>query len=146
MAPKKQITGVIKLQIPAGQANPAPPIGPALGQKGANIKDFCDKFNAQTRDGAYKMGTPLPVLITVYQDRSFTFEIKTPPASHLIKEAAGIKQGNGSVGRSPEVGKISMDQVRKIAEMKMVDFNCFDINSAMRMIIGSARSMGVKCE
>ena len=141
MPPKKEI-GFIKLQIPAGKANPAPPVGPALGQHGVNIMEFCKAFNAKTQDQPGKL---IPVEITVYADRSFTFITKTPPASSLIIEAAGIKKGSPEPHKE-KVGKITMAQVKKIAELKMPDLNAIDIDSAMSMIAGTARSMGINVE
>lgn len=137
----KKIDGYIKLQIPAGQANPSPPVGPALGQKGVNIMDFCKAFNAAT-DGMEK-GMPIPVTITVYADRSFTFETKTPPAPYLIKKAIKLKKGSGETGKE-FVGKIKIAQLKEIAEMKMKDLNANDIKAAVRMIAGTAESMGVE--
>ena len=138
---KKEI-GFIKLQIPAGKANPAPPVGPALGQHGVNIMEFCKAFNAKTQE---KMGKIIPVEITVYADRTFTFITKTPPAPSLILEAAGINKGSGEPNRE-KVGSITSAQVRKIAEIKMPDLNASDIDSAMRMVAGTARSMGIVVE
>jgi large subunit ribosomal protein L11 len=138
MAAKKVLT-TIKLQIQAGNANPAPPVGPALGQHGVNIMDFCKAFNAQTQQ---ETGTIIPVEITVYEDRSFDFVTKTPPAAVLIKEAIGIKKGSGEPHVN-KVGKISMDQVRQIAERKMPDLNANDLDAASKIIAGTARSMGV---
>lgn len=138
----KEVATVIKLQIPAGQANPAPPVGPALGQHGVNIMDFCKAFNAQTQQEG---GTIIPVEITVYEDRSFDFITKTPPAAVLIKEACGIKKGSG-VPHMEKVATISMDQVRQIAERKMPDLNANDIDAASKIIAGTARSMGVDVE
>ena len=135
----KKITGFIKLQIPAGQANPAPPVGPALGQHGVNIMEFCKTFNAKTQDQPGKL---IPVEITVYADRSFSFITKTPPASSLIIEAAGIKKGSPEPHKE-KVGKITRAQIKKIAELKMPDLNAIDIESAMSMIAGTARSMGI---
>jgi large subunit ribosomal protein L11 len=136
----KKVLTMIKLQIPAGAANPAPPVGPALGQHGVNIMDFCKAFNAQTQQDS---GTIIPVEITVFEDRSFTFITKTPPAAVLIKEAAGIPKGSGEP-HSNKVGSISGDQVRAIAEKKMPDLNANDIDSAAKIIAGTARSMGVE--
>ncbi len=133
---------MIKLQIPAGAANPAPPVGPALGQHGVNIMDFCKAFNAQTQADS---GTIIPVEITVFEDRSFTFITKTPPAAVLIKEAAGIKKGSG-VPHMEKVGTITVDQARAIAERKMPDLNANDLDAATRIIAGTARSMGVDVE
>jgi large subunit ribosomal protein L11 len=138
----KKVIGFIKLQIPAGQANPAPPVGPALGQHGVNIMEFCKAFNAKTQDQPGKL---IPVEITVYADRSFTFITKTPPASSLILEAAGIKKGS-SEPHKDKVGKITKDQIKKIAELKMPDLNSIDLESAMSMVSGTARSMGIKVE
>lgn len=136
---QKEITAMVKLQVTAGKANPAPPIGPALGPHGINIMDFCNSFNAQTK----AMGdTIVPVVLTIYKDRSFTFILKTPPASQLIKKAAGIIKGS-SVPNKDKVGKISMAQVEEIAKAKMPDLNAFDVAKAMEIIKGTARSMGV---
>jgi len=140
-APKgKKISGYIKLEIPAGAANPSPPVGPALGQRGLNIMDFCKQFNAKTQSMEAKM--PCPVVITAYEDRTFTFVIKTPPNSYFIKKAAKIEKGAKKPG-SEKVGKITKAQVREIAEKKMPDLNCHTIESAMQQIIGTARNMGV---
>ena len=139
---KKKVTGLIKLQIQAGAANPAPPVGPALGQHGVNIMEFCKAFNAQTQQDA---GTIIPVEITVYEDRSFTFITKTPPAAVLIKQAIGLDKGSGEPNRN-KVGTISRDQVRQIAETKMPDLNARDIEQAMRILAGTAQSMGVEVE
>jgi large subunit ribosomal protein L11 len=138
----KKVLTLIKLQIPAGAANPAPPVGPALGQHGVNIMEFCKEFNAQTQQDA---GTIIPVDITVYEDRSFEFITKTPPAAVLIKEAAGIEKGSGEPHVN-KVGTISMAQVRQIAERKMPDLNANDIDAASKIIAGTARSMGVDVE
>jgi large subunit ribosomal protein L11 len=138
----KKITGFIKLQIPAGQANPAPPIGPALGQKGVNIMEFCKQFNARTQD---KQGLIIPVVITVFSDKSFTFITKTPPASVLLAKAAKVEKGSGEPHRT-KVGKVTKKQVREIAEMKMPDLNANDIEGAMNMVAGTARSMGITVE
>lgn len=135
----KKVTGFIKLQIPAGKANPAPPVGPALGQKGVNIMDFCKQFNAKTQKEA---GMILPVVITVYSDRSFTFITKSPPASELLKKAANIEKGSG-VPNKNKVGKVNKKQVKEIAEKKFQDMNCATTETAMKCIEGSARSMGV---
>ncbi len=135
---KKEI-GFIKLQIPAGKANPAPPVGPALGQHGVNIMEFCKSFNAKTQE---QMGKIIPVEITVYSDRTFTFITKTPPASSLILEAAGIEKGSGEPNRE-KVGSITTAQVREIAKIKMPDLNASDVDSAMHMVNGTARSMGI---
>ena len=137
----KKIAGYVKLQVPAGQANPSPPIGPALGQAGLNIMEFCKAFNAQTQN--LEAGMPIPVVITAYQDRTFSFVTKTPPASFLLKKAAKIKKGTGITGNEI-IGKVTMAQVREIAELKMVDLNAYDIDQAAKMICGSARSMGIE--
>src|ERR687883_290730 len=134
----KKVLTLIKLQVPGGQANPAPPVGPALGQHGVNIMEFCKAFNAQTQD---QNGRIIPVEITVFEDRSFTFITKTPPAAVLIKEAAGIDKGSGEPNRD-KVGRLSEDQVRRIAETKMPDLNANDLDQASRIIEGTARSMG----
>jgi large subunit ribosomal protein L11 len=128
------------LQVPAGAANPSPPIGPALGQRGLNIMEFCKAFNAQTQK--MEKGIPIPVIITTYQDRSFTFEMRTPPVSYFLKKAAKLESGAKTPGREP-VGKVSKKQVREIAEQKMKDLNCDTVEAAMKMIEGSARSMGL---
>ncbi len=138
----RKVLTMIKLQIPAGAANPAPPVGPALGQHGVNIMDFCKAFNAQTQQDA---GTIIPVEITVYEDRSFEFITKTPPAAVLIKEAAGIDKGSGEPNRE-KVGRISSAQVRQIAERKMPDLNANDLDAASRIVAGTARSMGVEVD
>ncbi len=135
----KEVSGFVKLQVKGGTANPAPPIGPALGAKGVNIMDFCKQFNARTQD---QMGKVLPVVITVYSDKSFDFIIKTPPVAVQILEATKIKKGSAESNRK-KVGSISWDQVRTIAEAKMPDLNCFTVESAMKMVAGTARSMGV---
>ena len=135
----KQIVGYLKLQVKGGAANPAPPIGPALGSKGLNIMDFCKQFNARTQD---KPGQVLPVLISIYNDKSFDFVIKTPPAAILIMESIKLQKGSKEPNRA-KVGSISWDQIKKIAEIKMPDLNAFRIDSAMKMIAGTARSMGV---
>jgi large subunit ribosomal protein L11 len=135
----RKVLTTIKLQVPGGSANPAPPVGPALGQHGVNIMEFCKSFNAQTQD---QNGRIIPVVITVFEDRSFTFITKTPPAAVLIKEAAGIPKGSGEPNRT-KVAKITMDQVRQIAETKMEDLNANDIDQAAKIIAGTARSMGV---
>ena len=137
----KKIDGYIKLQIPAGQANPSPPVGPALGQRGVNIMEFCKAFNAATQNA--EQGAPIPVTITVYADKSFTFVTRTPPASHFLRKAARLPKGAGEPGRET-VGRVTRSQVREIAEAKMVDLNANDIEAAMRMIEGSARSMGLE--
>lgn len=136
----KKIEGYIKLEIPAGQANPSPPVGPALGQRGLNIMEFCKAFNAATQNT--EQGTPTPVIITAYSDRSFTFETKTPPASFYLRKAAGLPKGSPAPGRDG-VGSVTMQQVREIAETKMVDLNANDIDAAAKIIAGSARSMGL---
>jgi large subunit ribosomal protein L11 len=137
----KKVVGMIKLQVPAGKANPSPPIGPALGQRGLNIMEFCKAFNAATQ--TLEPGVPIPVVITAYGDRSFTFVTKTPPASYLLKKAAGIDKGSPAVGKSSSVGQVTMVQVREIATQKMADLNANDLEAACRMVIGSARSMGL---
>lgn len=136
----KEVKSLVKLQIPAGKANPAPPVGPALGQAGVNIQDFCTQFNERTKD---KMGNVIPVVITVYNDRSFTFVTKTPPASDLLKKAAGLDKG-ASTPSSEVVGKISRTQLREIAETKMPDLNANDVDAAMNIIAGTARNMGIE--
>jgi large subunit ribosomal protein L11 len=137
----KKIVGFIKLQVPAGKANPSPPIGPALGQRGLNIMEFCKAFNAQTQ--GLEPGMPIPVVITAYGDRSFTFITKTPPNSFFLQKAAGIQKGSQTPGKGT-VGRVTMKQIREIAEKKMPDLNAKDIDGAMQMIIGSARSMGLE--
>jgi large subunit ribosomal protein L11 len=137
----KKITGYIKLQVAAGKANPSPPIGPALGQRGLNIMEFCKAFNAQSQ--SIEPGTPIPVVITVYADRTFSFVMKTPPNTFFLKKAAGISKGTQTPGRGT-VGKVTMAQVREIAEKKMADLNAHNIEAACQMIIGSARSMGIE--
>ena len=137
----KKITGYLKLQVPAGAANPSPPIGPALGQRGLNIMEFCKAFNAQTQK--LEKGAPTPVVITIYADRSFTFEMKTPPVSYFLKKAAGLQSGSKTPGRD-KVGKVTKKQVKEIAEQKMKDLNASDVDAAMKMIEGSARSMGLE--
>jgi large subunit ribosomal protein L11 len=137
----KKVTGYLKLQVPAGAANPSPPIGPALGQRGLNIMEFCKAFNAQTQKE--EKSTPIPVVITIYADRSFTFELKTPPMSFFIKKAAKLTSGSKLPGRD-KAGAVTKAQVREIAEAKMKDLNCDSIESAMKMVEGSARSMGVE--
>ena len=138
----KQVETQIKLQIPAGQATPSPPVGPALGQHGVNIMDFCKAFNAQTKG---KEGTIIPVIISVYKDRSFTFITKSPPAAVLLKQAAGIAKGSSNPSREL-VGAVTREQVREIAQTKMEDLNAFDIDQAMRIVEGSAKSMGLTVE
>ena len=139
MAPKKKVAGLIKLQIKAGLANPAPPVGPALGQHGVNIMEFCKAYNAATES---QKGNVIPVEITVYDDRSFTFELKTPPASRLILKAAGLEKGSGEPHKV-KAGSITQDQVREIATTKMPDLNANDIDAAMKIIEGTARQMGI---
>ncbi len=138
----KKITGYIKLQVKAGSANPSPPIGPALGQRGVNIMEFCKAFNAKTEK--LEKGTPIPTVITVYADRSFSFETKTPPASYLLKQAAGLKSGGATTGKGAFVGKVKQSQLREIAQTKMADLNANTIEMAMKTIEGSARSMGLE--
>jgi large subunit ribosomal protein L11 len=137
----KKIAGYIKLEIPAGQANPSPPVGPALGQRGLNIMQFCKTFNAATQ--TMEPGTPTPVIITAYADRSFSFETKTPPAAYFLRKAAGLPKGSSAPGREI-VGRVTMAQVREIAEKKMQDLNANDIDAAAQIIAGSARSMGLE--
>ena len=137
----KKVVGTLKLQVPAGSANPSPPVGPALGQRGINIMEFCKAFNAKTED--MEKGAPCPTVITYYQDKSFTMEIKTPPASYYIKKAAKLKSGSQTPGKAT-AGSITGKQVREIAEAKMKDLNAKDIDGAMQIIMGSARSMGIE--
>ena len=137
----KKILGYVKLQVPAGSATPSPPIGPALGQRGVNIMGFCKEFNARTGD--MEKGTPLPTVITVYQDKSFTFVTKTPPATYFLKRAAKLKSGSKAPGRD-SVGRVTMKQCREIAELKMKDLNATDLDQAAKIIAGSARSMGLE--
>ena len=137
----KKIAGYIKLQIPAGKANPSPPVGPALGQRGLNIMQFCKDFNAATQN--LEPGMPIPVVITAYADRTFTFITKTPPNTYFLKKAAGITKGSTNVGKGAVVGRITTSQLREIAEIKMKDMNANDIDAAVRMLTGSARSMGL---
>ena len=139
----KQVNGYVKLQVPAGAANPSPPIGPALGQQGVNIMEFCKQFNAQTQK--MEKGLPIPVIITVYSDRSFTFVMKTPPAAVLIRKAIGIEKGSGTPNTA-KVGKISRKQLEEIAKLKTPDLTAADLEAAVRTIAGSARSMGVDVE
>lgn len=139
----KKVQGYVKLQIPAGKANPSPPIGPALGQQGVNIMGFCKEFNAATQK--LEPGMPIPVVITVYSDKSFTFIMKTPPATYLIKKAAGIESGS-KTPHTVKVGKLKRAQLEEIAKIKMVDLNAADMDAAVRIIAGSARSMGIDCE
>ena len=138
----KKVIGYIKLQVPAGKANPSPPIGPALGQRGLNIMEFCKAFNAQTQQ--LEAGMPIPVVITAYSDRTFTFVTKTPPVTYFLKKAAGIQKGSQTPGKGGTVGQVTMAQIREIAEKKMVDLNANDIDAAATMLVGSARSMGLK--
>ncbi len=142
MAPKKEVQAVVKLQIPGGQANPAPPIGPALGQHGVNIMEFCKQFNAKTQKTP---GEVTPVILTIYKDRSFTFELRTPPVSYLIKKAAKIEKGSG-VPNKDKVGKITKAQALEIAKKKIQDMNSYDEEMALSQVIGAARSMGVVVE
>jgi large subunit ribosomal protein L11 len=137
----KKVAGYLKLQVPAGAANPSPPIGPALGQRGLNIMEFCKAFNAQTQN--MEKGTPIPVVITAYADRTFAFEMKTPPVSYFIKKAAKLESGSKTPGREM-AGAVTKAQVKEIAEKKMKDLNCDTIEAAMRMVEGSARSMGIE--
>lgn len=138
----KKISGYVKLQVPAGAANPSPPIGPALGQRGLNIMEFCKAFNAKTAQ--MEKGTPIPVIITAYQDRSFTFEMKQPPVSFFLKKAAKLEKGSQTPGKGAKAGSVTRAQIREIAEKKMVDLNCDTVESAVAMIEGSARSMGLE--
>jgi large subunit ribosomal protein L11 len=138
----KKIVGIIKLQVPAGKANPSPPIGPALGQRGLNIMEFCKAFNAATQ--SLEPGMPIPVVITAYADRSFAFVTKSPPNSYFLKKAAGIEKGSQTAGKVRPVGRVTMAQIREIAEQKMQDLNAKDLDGACRMLIGSARSMGLE--
>ena len=135
----KEVSGLIKLQIKSGQANPSPPVGPALGSKGVNIMEFCKQFNARTQDNAGKV---IPVIITVYKDKTFDFIIKTPPVAVQLIEAAKVKGGSPEPNRN-KIGSVSWDQIKQIAEVKMPDLNCFTVESAMRMVAGTARSMGL---
>ena len=139
----KKVDALIKLQVPAGGANPSPPVGPALGQHGVNIMEFCKAFNAATGD--MEKGLPVPVVITVYADKSFTYIMKTPPASVLLLKAAGIKKGSG-VPHTDKVGKVTRAQLEEIAQTKMADLNAYDIDQAVKIIAGSARSMGIETE
>jgi large subunit ribosomal protein L11 len=140
----KKVIGSLKLQVKAGQANPSPPIGPALGQRGLNIMEFCKTVNAATKD--MEPGSPVPVIITYYQDKSFTFEIKTPPASHLLKKAANVNKGSAESGKGAPIGKVTQDQIREIAQVKLKDLNANSVEQAMKIIAGSARSMGLTVE
>ena len=137
----KKLVGSMKLQVPAGQANPSPPVGPALGQRGINIMEFCKAFNAKTQE--MEPGAPCPTVITYYQDKSFTMEIKTPPASFFLKKAAKLKSGSQTPGRAT-AGSVTVAQVREIAEAKMKDLNATDVDAAMKIIVGSAQSMGIE--
>jgi len=137
----KKVVGIIKLHVPAGKANPSPPIGPALGQRGLNIMEFCKAFNATTQN--LEPGMPIPVVITAFGDRSFTFVTKSPPNSYFLKKVAGIEKGSQTTGKGITVGRVTMAQIREIAEQKMQDLNAKDIDGACRMLIGSARSMGL---
>ena len=139
----KKIVGFVKLQVPAGKANPSPPIGPALGQRGVNIPEFCKQFNAATQ--SFEEGSPIPTVITVYADRSFSFEMKTPPASYLLKKAAKIDKGSKEPGRAG-AGRVTKEQLRQIAEVKMKDLNANSVEQAMKIIAGSARSMGLEVQ
>lgn len=141
---RKKIDGYIKLQVPAGAANPSPPIGPALGQRGVNIMEFCKAFNAATQE--LEKAMPIPTIITVYTDRSFTFETKSPPASFLIKKAAKLKSGSATPGKGDTVGTITIAQIKEIVEMKKKDLNAADEDAAIKIIEGSARSMGIAVE
>ena len=138
----KKIVGIIKLHVPAGKANPSPPIGPALGQRGLNIMEFCKAFNASTQN--LEPGMPVPVVITAFGDRSFTFVTKSPPNSYFLKKAAGIEKGSQTTGKGNAIGRVTMTQIREIAEQKMQDLNAKDIDGACRMLIGSARSIGLE--
>ncbi|CAK7192709.1 50S ribosomal protein L11 [Commensalibacter sp. Nvir] len=140
----KKIVGYIKLQIPAGKANPSPPVGPALGQRGLNIMQFCKEFNAATQN--LEPGMPIPVVITAYADRTFSFITKTPPNTYFLLKAAKVSKGSAVIGKGTTVGSVTMSQLKEIAEQKMVDMNANDVESAVRMLIGSARSMGIKVE
>jgi large subunit ribosomal protein L11 len=137
----KKVVGYIKLQIPAGKANPSPPVGPALGQRGLNIMQFCKDFNAATQ--GMEVGMPVPVVITAYGDRTFSFITKTPPNTYFLKKAAGIQKGSTATGKGATVGKVTMSQLREIAQTKMVHMNANDVDGAVRMLVGSARSMGL---
>ncbi|MBF0131841.1 MAG: 50S ribosomal protein L11 [Magnetococcales bacterium] len=138
----KKITAYIKLEVAAGQAKPSPPVGPALGQHGLNIMEFCKSFNAQTQK--MELGSPVPVLISVYQDRTFSFVMKTPPASFLLRKAAGLTKGSATPGRGEKAGKVTWQQIEEIAKTKLVDMNAMEIEGAKRSIAGSARSMGLE--
>ena len=143
MAPPKKVTGYVKLQIVAGKATPAPPVGPALGQAQVNIMEFCKQFNARTSTKEME-GLVIPVVISVYGDRSFTFETKSPPNTYFLKKAAGITKGTTTPGKGASVGKVTMDQIREIAAKKMADLNAKDVQGACNMLVGSARSMGLE--
>ena len=138
----KKVAGSLKLQVPAGKANPSPPVGPALGQRGINIMEFCKAFNARTQE--MEVGQPTPVIITYFTDKSFTMEIKTPPASFYLKKAAGLKSASKTPGKGASAGSVTLAQLREIAEAKMKDLNANDVESAMNIIAGSARSMGIE--
>ena len=138
----KKVIGYIKLQVPAGKANPSPPIGPALGQRGLNIMEFCKSFNAATQQ--LEAGMPIPVVITAYSDRTFTYVTKTPPVTYFLKKAANVQKGSQTPGKGGTVGQVTMEQIREIAAKKMVDLNANDIEAAATMLVGSARSMGLK--
>jgi large subunit ribosomal protein L11 len=138
----KKVIGIVKLQCPAGQANPSPPVGPALGQHGVNIMEFCKAFNARTQEQA---GLIIPAVVTVYADRSFSFELKTPPAAVLLRKAAKIEKGSGEPNRT-KVGVVTKKQLREIAEIKMPDLNAYDVEAAMEIVAGTARSMGLEVE
>ena len=138
----KKIVGYIKIQVPAAKANPSPPIGPALGQRGLNIMQFCKEFNAATQN--FEVGTPIPVLITAYSDRSFSFVMRTPPVSYFLKKAAGVEKGAATTESGGASGSISMSKLREIAQAKLNDMNCYDLESAVRQMVGSARSMGLQ--
>jgi large subunit ribosomal protein L11 len=137
----KKVVGFLKLQVPAGAANPSPPIGPALGQRGLNIMSFCKDFNSKTQQ--LEKGSPIPVVITIYGDKSFTFEMRTPPVSYFLKKAAKLESGSKTPGRD-KAGKVTQAQVKEIAQQKMADLNCDSVEAAMRMVEGSARSMGIE--
>ena len=139
-ASKKKITGYIKLQLPAGKANPSPPVGPALGQHGVNIMEFCKDYNARTQD---KIGQIIPAQLTIFEDRSFTFILKTPPAADMLRKAAGVEKGSGNP-RMDKVGRVSLEDIRKIAETKMPDLNANSVEEAMKIIEGTAKSMGIE--
>ncbi len=138
----KKVVGYIKLQVPAGKANPSPPIGPALGQRGLNIMEFCKAFNAATQ--SLEPGMPIPVVITAYADRTFTFITKTPPVSYFLKKAANVNKGSASPGKGASAGSVTMAQLREVAEKKMKDLNANDVDAACAMLVGSARSMGLQ--